>query len=314
MEIFSLDSSVIYPGFIDAHCHFFYYGKTRIELNLKEVSSLKELEERTQTYGEKYTENWIIGRGWNETTWTDSQEVHNRGLNEMFPNRPVILSRVDGHSVLVNDAALKAAGYTANDSVPGGHIVTLDGVMTGVLVDAAADKVKQLLPEISNLQAQEALVRAQNDCFGVGLTTVADAGLPLDIMKLIQTLAGKELLMRIYAMSNPGPEEFEYFAEKGKIDDPYFKVRSVKMYGDGSLGSKSAWLKDPYCGEKGNHGLPQSDVEYFREVCEKTKAIGFQLNTHCIGDSANSVLLNLYGSVIGAETNHRCRIEQAQIE
>lgn len=312
-SVYDMDSAIIYPGFIDAHCHFFYYGKTSVELNLKGVRSLAELERRTKEYGEKSNDTWIIGRGWNETLWTDSQLVHNRGLNEMFPNRPVVLSRVDGHSVLANAAALEAGGYLVDDSIQGGQIVSVDGVMTGVLVDKAADKLKAMYPELSKRQMTEALLKAQSDCFELGLTTVADAGLALPILKHIKDLTGKDLQMRIYAMANPGDEEFQYLADHGKVDLPSFKVRSVKLYGDGSLGSKSAWLKKAYCGEKGNHGLAQHDTIYFKKICQKAKDLGLQLNTHCIGDSANAVLLNLYADIIGTESDHRWRIEHAQI-
>jgi predicted amidohydrolase YtcJ len=312
-NVIDLNDAFVYPGFIDAHCHFYGYGKNSTELDLRSTKSLDDLVQKVKTYNEVKHRDWLIGRGWNEETWSGSKTVNNAELNRLFPNQAVVLQRVDGHSVLANQEALDRAGISKTSVFKGGEVVLSNGKMTGVLVDNAANKLLGLVPLKTDDQIKGALLKAQKDCFAYGLTTVADAGLDLDILKILNTLTGEELKIRMYAMSNPSEEAFQYFKQKGKIDKPRLKVRSFKLYGDGSLGSRSAWLKNPYCGEPENFGLPQSDTGYFRRVCEMAKSINFQLNTHCIGDSANTIFLNMYGAIIGSTPNHRWRIEHAQI-
>ena len=311
--VHDLEGAVMFPGFIDAHCHFYGYGMNSQKLELRGVESLEALEQAVVEYSTRNKGEWILGRGWNEEHWEGAKEVNNLGLNRLFPDIPICLQRVDGHSVLANQAALDAAGITANTEIEGGDVIVKDGVMTGVLVDNAASKLMAILPDISDEQIQAALFFAQKHCFAKGLTTVADAGLDLGVIKTMQAMTGDQLLMRVYAMSNPNDEEVAYFREHGPIDEARLKVRSFKLYGDGSLGSRSAWLKEAYCGDDSNFGLPQADTTYFKEICAMARELGFQLNTHCIGDSANAVFLKLYADALNGLEDARWRIEHAQI-
>lgn len=311
--VIDLDGKFLYPGLIDAHCHFYGYGKTASELELYDVKSLDQLVEAVVEYDKANNPQIILGRGWNEENWTDSKEVNNERLNELFPDKLMVLQRVDGHSVLVNQAAFEAAGLKVGQEIPGGEIRMKNGVPTGVLVDAAAEITSIIIPEPKSDDMRRYANVAQEHCFKEGLTTVADAGLPLDVLKFLSSMADEDLKIRIYSMSNPGKAEMDYFNEHGPIYKPNFRVRSIKLYSDGSLGSSSAWLKKSYCGDEGNHGLPQADTVRFREVCETAAKLNFQLNTHCIGDSANAVMLRMYADYSSHELDRRWRIEHAQI-
>lgn len=314
-EHYDAQGRSVYPGFIDGHCHFLGYGLNKQKLDLYGVTRMDELLERVTKYAEAHPEKrWIIGRGWDQNLWPMQVYPDNAELNRRFPDRPVLLQRVDGHAALVNDAALREAGLDVGEPFDGGQALMANGKFTGILMDNAASVFQTIFDQADEASKREALLRAQTDCFEVGLTMVADAGLDLGTIELIRRMQEEGALkMRIYAMVTDAPENLEHFAKAGTINEERLKVRSVKVYADGALGSRGALLKQDYSDQAGHRGSQLATRDHFAEVAAWCKKHDFQMNTHCIGDSANALLLDVYGETLGGTNDLRWRMEHAQV-
>lgn len=312
-EKIDLKKSFVYPGFIDAHCHFMGYGLHLQTLDLKETSHFHEVLEKVKAFAQNHPHEWITGRGWDHTKWPENSFPDNSTLNELFPKRPVYLKRVDGHAAIANQAALNLAGITLDTKVSGGVIEKKDGRLTGILTDNAMLLLEEAIPVFTEQEKRQAFVQAQENCFAAGITAVADAGLDYaDVMLIRKMQQEGELKMKMYVMLNPTKEN-EQLAAKGIIDEPLLKVRSFKLYADGSLGSRGALLKSDYHDTPGHIGsLVDSlqKLDYYAAFCHTH---GFQLNTHAIGDSANAIMLQLYGKYLKGTNDLRWRIEHAQV-
>jgi predicted amidohydrolase YtcJ len=311
-KTYNLEGQAVYPGFIDAHSHFFGYGKNLQELDLRKATSLEDMINRTVAYAQQTNPSVIVGRGWNEENWETKGNISKFKLDLLFPATPVFLQRVDGHAALCNQAALDLAGIDENFTIDGGRAVRMGTALTGVLVDKAADLVKDKLPELSLSQKVRALKDAEKNCLAVGLTSVCDAGQDAEIILLMDSLhRNNELKIRIYAMSNPDTNDVL------RLLDHDFNnrliMRSIKLYADGSLGSRGALLKQPYCDDSSTYGLLQNELSYYESMIAFCKNHNLQVNTHCIGDSANKLLLELYASQLDTENDLRWRIEHAQV-
>ncbi len=305
----------IYPGFIDGHCHFFGYGLNKQKIDLQGVKSWSEALARTVAYAKAHPEKqWIIGRGWDQNLWEGQATPTNDSLNLLFPDRPVLLQRIDGHAAVVNQAALDRVGLNANSVIAGGILEVRNGKPTGLLVDNAVEMFQKIFDEADEPTKRKALLDAQADCFAKGLTMVCDAGLDAGTIDLIRTMQKEGVLkMRVYAMVADKPENLERFAKSGPIIEDRLVVRAVKVYGDGSLGSRGALLLKPYADvDSIYHGLMLPTQVHLDEVAGWCKTHGFQMATHCIGDSANRLMLATYGRVLGGTNDLRWRIEHAQ--
>jgi predicted amidohydrolase YtcJ len=306
----------IYPGFIDGHCHFYGYGKGLLsQADLQGTKSFDEVIERVKAHQNEHNMEWIVGRGWDQNDWPEKSFPTKTKLDELFPDNPVVLIRIDGHAVVANSVALEKAGINKSTKIEGGEVLLgNDGFPNGMLIDNAADAVKNLIPELSPAKQEEALLLAQKNCFAVGLTSIVDAGLDKDLVCLIDTLqkAGK-LKMKINAMLSPNAENLNYFVEKGPYLTDNLSVRSIKLYADGALGSRGALLHEPYSDDPGKLGLQMSQKEYFRDWAKKAYDNNYQICTHAIGDSAGHLMLDLYGEILGGQNDRRWRIEHAQI-
>lgn len=305
----------VYPGFIDGHCHFLGYGLNKQKIDLHGVASWDEALERTVAFAAAHPDKeWILGRGWDQNQWEDKDLPDNARLNALFPDRPVLLQRVDGHAAVVNRAAMERVGLDPMASIEGGLMVMHDGQPTGLLIDNAVEVFQDIFDQADEATKREALLAAQRDCFALGLTMVVDAGLDPGSIALIQRMQEEGALkIRMYAMVANAPAHLEHFAAQGPILTDRLMVRSVKVYGDGALGSRGALLKVDYHDMPGHRGLQLASREHFMEVAQWCKAHGFQMNTHCIGDSANKLLLDVYGEVLGGTNDLRWRIEHAQV-
>jgi predicted amidohydrolase YtcJ len=314
-EHYDAQGRSVYPGFIDGHCHFLGYGLNKQKIDLHGVKSWEEALQRTMEFAKAHPDKeWIMGRGWDQNLWPGAELPDNERLNALFPDRPVLLQRVDGHAAVVNQAAMDRVKLDPNADVEGGLIAKRDGRPTGLLVDNAVGVFQTIFDEADEATKREALLSAQRDCFEVGLTMVADAGLDPGTIDLIERMHTEgSLKMRVYAMVADAPEHLELFAARGPIQQERLVVRSVKVYADGALGSRGALLKAPYHDHAGHHGLQLATREHFAEVAQWCKDNGFQMNTHCIGDSANKLLLDVYGEVLGGTNDLRWRIEHAQV-
>lgn len=313
--VIDLRGQVVLPGLIDAHCHYYGYAMNLDKVSLIGTTTWEEVVTVVDTFASKHPEGWLLGRGWDQNDWPNRDFPTNKLLNERFPDRPVFLMRVDGHAAIANDVALEAAGIGPKTRVDGGRIV-LNGRRqpTGVLVDNAVDLVSAVVPKPSHAHIAAQLKLAEQQLFAVGLTTVDDAGLDLEIIELIDSLqrAG-EIKLRVYAMANPTEENFNRFLNSGPYKTERLHVRSFKIYADGALGSRGACLLAPYKDEPRQRGFLLESPSYYREVAERIHAGGFQMNTHCIGDSAVRMILRICGEVLGEDNDERWRIEHSQV-
>ncbi len=313
-EIIDIEGKYIYPGFIDAHCHFFGYGQFLSQVDLTGTTSFAAVVDRTVKHANANAGDWIVGRGWDQNDWAIKNFPGKDTLDQLFPDRAVFLKRIDGHAALANQKALDAAGITAQTTVDGGMIEVKEGRLTGILIDNAVDLVKNVIPAPGEQEIRTALLAAQKDCFAVGLTTVDDAGLDKQVIDMMDQLHNQgKLKMRIYAMLNPTEENYQHYYTSGPYKSDRLNVRSFKVYADGALGSRGARLKQPYHDQPGHHGFLINDSAFFMEHTSVMYEKGFQVNTHCIGDAANRMVLDIYGQVLGGDRGKRWRIEHAQV-
>ena len=314
-ELLDAKNKIIYPGFIDAHCHFYSYGKGLLRrANLKETASFDEILEILKKHHQENPSEWIIGRGWDQNDWEIMEFPDKTELDKLFPDNPVALIRIDGHAMLANSEALKRAKITSKTKIAGGEVNLKNAKPTGILIDNAMDKIYSIIPELNEDEKALAFSKAQENCFAAGLTSVIDAGLGKDIIETIDSLqkAG-ELKMRINAMISPTKENFEKYFHSKKYKTDRLKINAVKLYADGALGSRGALFIDDYSDDPGNSGLQIEDIEFYRDICKKAYKIGFQVNTHAIGDSAIRLMLNVYGEILKGKNDRRWRIEHSQV-
>jgi len=313
-EQLDAEGKTIVPGLIDAHCHFYGLGQNQQVVDLVGTQSFDEVVEKVAAFQKERPSEFIRGRGWDQNDWEVKEFPTKDKLDEMFPDTPVALRRIDGHALLVNQKALDMAGITADTETEGGEIVKENGEITGVLVDNPMSLIDKVVPQASLEQKIQALKDAEAISLDYGLTTVNDAGLSRDIIELIDSLqqAG-ELSIRVYAMVSNYPENLDYFLNKGIIKTDGLNVRSVKVYGDGALGSRGAALRAPYSDKPGHFGAMVTPVGKIEALAQRIAATDYQMNTHAIGDSANIVVLRAYEKALEGETDRRWKVEHAQV-
>lgn len=313
-NILNLDGKSVYPGFIDPHCHFYGYGKGLHEADLKGTNSFEEVLERIEDYARKNPEGWITGRGWDQNDWENKEWPTNEELNTLFPDQGVLLVRIDGHAALVNDKALELAGVDKNTKIEGGKIIQNNGKLTGILIDNATNLVQSIIPKGGKAEIERTLLEAQKNCFSVGLTSVHDAGLNLNVIESMDELHQKKSLkMRIYAMLSPTEENFEKYMYHGIYRTDRLHIASIKLFADGALGSRGALMIEPYSDDPENYGLAVASYEHLHKMASLADSYGYQVNTHCIGDAANRLMLSIYGDILKSENDKRWRIEHSQV-
>lgn len=304
----------VYPGFNDAHAHFYGYATTLQSVDLRGTHSWEEVLERVADFAAIHPDGWLSGRGWDQNDWKDKSFPDNRGLDSLFPDRPVVLNRIDGHAAIANTAALQAAGVSAGQQIRGGVIAMHQGRLIGLLVDNAVALVVRQLPETDSTTLAGLLLAAQDTCFAYGLTSLSDCGLSVAQINSLRALqASGDLRLRINAMIQDEDADVDHFLKAGPIHTDYLRVASVKCYGDGALGSRGACLLEPYSDHPETRGTLLSDPAHFEKRARQLYENGFQLCTHAIGDSANRVLLQVYARVLTPGNDLRWRIEHAQV-
>jgi len=314
VERVDLEGKYVYPGLIDAHCHFLAYARNLLNADLAGTGSFEEILGILRARQENQPSEWIQGRGWDQNDWKVREFPTRELLDRAFPDHPVFLKRIDGHAALANSEALKRAGIDETTKVEGGSLIRKNGKLTGVLIDNAIGLVERIIPEPGEQSVINAILQAQENCFKVGLTSVQEAGLAFRDIDLIDSLqkAGS-LKIRIYAMLAPGEENYKHYMYRGIYRTERLEVRSIKLYADGALGSRGALLLEPYSDDPGNRGLPVSEPGFLRHQCALALEYGYQVNTHCIGDSANRMILDLYAGFLKGRNDLRWRIEHAQV-
>lgn len=316
-ETIDLQKKFLYPGFIDAHAHFFGYGLDLRKANLTGTESwedvLHHLSDFVKGLDLKPGE-WIIGRGWDQNDWEIKEYPTKEKLDQLFPANPVILTRVDGHAAIVNQPALEKSGITASTKLIGGEVILKEGKPTGVLIDNAVDLVSEKIPPATEQQIRDGLLAAQQNCFAVGLTTIDDCGLSYEnVVQIEKANISGGLKMRLYVMLSDAKNNYEAIFKRGKIKTDRLNVRSFKVYADGALGSRGACLLQPYADKPGHFGFLLSNPEHFDSVAAVIYKNGFQMCTHAIGDSGNRTILNVYGKYVKGKNDLRWRIEHAQV-
>lgn len=312
---FDAKNAVIFPGFLDPHSHFVGLGQMLSQCDLVGSSSYQEIIERLKVFAKNNPQNtWIIGRGWDQNDWQNKQFPDKMLLDEAFPNIPVLLTRIDGHAVLINQKAINLAKISNNSKIDGGDVELKNGKLTGILIDNAMGLVRYVLPRADETQKRKMILAAQQECFKYGLTSVSDAGLNQDDIDLIDKMNKERILkIRNYVMVSIGIQNLENFVKKGIYKTDQLNVRSFKLYADGALGSRGACLLQPYSDEPSKTGfLLMSEKELERNLTA-IAASDFQANTHCIGDSANRLVLDIYAKLLKGKNNRRWRIEHCQI-
>jgi len=322
LKVYQSDSLVdakgaaVYPGFIDAHAHFLGYGQSLYSVDLMFVPSWEEAITRVKDFAAKHPgKGWIKGRGWDQNRFPGKQFPTNAELNALFPDRPVILERVDGHASIANDFALNLAGVKPGQTIEGGQFTMQDGKLTGLLVDNAVGVVEKNVPVATKDDYKDWLTAAQQNCFATGLTTITDCGLsPSDIDYIDALQKSNDLKMRLYVMLSDKPSSYasKYFTGGGYVTDR-LSVKGVKVYGDGALGSRGACLLHPYSDKPDWSGFLLSSPAHFDSIAAKLINTDFQMCTHAIGDSANRTILNVYAKYLKGKNDKRWRIEHAQI-
>ena len=304
----------VYPGFIDAHCHFYQLGMTQEQVDLRGSKSLEELVTRIKEHQAEVNDDVILGRGWDQNLWEEKVFPTKEVLDKAFPGKLVILERVDGHAAYVSSAVLEKANISAETKVEGGEVILVDGVPSGVLIDKASDLAYAILPEPSTDKKIRGLKKAEELSFKYGLTTVDDAGLNRDVLELIDSLHKTEdLKIRVYGMISNNEENLAYYLDKGITQTDKLTIRSVKVYADGALGSRGAALKKPYSDAKNSTGLFLTTPEEIERLAYLLAEKGFQMNTHAIGDAANQVVLDAYEKALAISPDPRWRVEHAQV-
>ncbi|WP_412466175.1 amidohydrolase [Pedobacter sp. KLB.chiD] len=304
----------IYPGFIDAHAHFYGYGQSLQTADLRETKSWDEVLTRLTAFAKTHPDGWLIGNGWDQNDWQNKAFPTNEKLTALFPGRPVFLNRIDGHAAIANQKALEDAGIKSMQKLVGGDMLTQNGKLTGVLIDNAVALVERKIPSPDAKLAEKILMDAQQNCFAAGLTTIDDCGLSYLTVEFIEKLQQEnKLKMRLYVMLSDEPDNYTYLFNRGPIKTDRLNVRAFKVYADGALGSRGACLLHPYSDMPGKTGFLLSDQKHFEEVAAKIAANHFQMCTHAIGDSANRVILNIYNKILKDKNDQRWRIEHAQV-
>ncbi len=313
-EIIDLKGAAVYPGFIDAHCHFYGYSTDLLKCDLYGSTSFDECIDKIKEYASTNKFSWILGRGWDQNDWEDKSWPTKERLDSLFPDKPVFLMRIDGHAALCNSTALSMAGINPETKIEGGEIIANDGKLTGLLIDNAVELVKKKIPQFTNDLIEDALLKGQENCFAVGLTTVDDAGLGKDsIFTLVNLQNQGKLKMRIYAMISDDPKTLDYFTKHGPFKNDRMNVNAIKVYADGALGSRGACLKQEYEDQKGHYGFMLCTTNHLERLADLALENGFQLCTHAIGDSANKVVLDVYSDHLSTENHRRWRIEHCQV-
>ena len=306
---------VVYPGFIDAHAHFVGYGKSLFQADLVGTDTWEETVTRVKTFADQHPGlPWIQGRGWDQNRWPGKIYPTNEELNKLFPGKPVIITRVDGHASIANQKAMDMAGIKAGQTIVGGYIEVKDGKLTGVLIDNADDKVYAQIPDPTKEVYIESLQAAQKNCFAQGLTTITDCGLSYRDVEAIDALqkSGK-LDMRLFVMLSDNNENLEKYLKRGPYKTDKLFVKGFKVYADGALGSRGACLLQPYTDKTGWKGFLLHNKTHYDSLAKVLAATDFQMCTHAIGDSANREILNIYHKYLQGKNDKRWRIEHAQI-
>ncbi|MGO1540327.1 MAG: amidohydrolase [Luteimonas sp.] len=326
-EVLDLDDATVVPGLIDSHGHLMSFGFSLMRADLAGAASKDEVVERLQAYAQDLPEDtWVLGRGWDQNLWPEREFPTAADLDEAFPDRPVWLTRVDGHAGWANSEAMRRAQALDDareldgDWQPeGSRIVREDGVATGVFVGGGARwLIGRAVPEQDEALREQALERALAAAVAVGLTGVHDMGVSRADLELFRRFADEgQLPLRVAAYADGDGAAFADLCANGLYthDGGRLWMHGIKLFADGALGSRGAALIEDYSDDAGNHGLLAHEPEAYADIVRRARECGVQVTTHAIGDRGNRTVLDAYAEALGDGTgsDHRWRIEHAQI-
>lgn len=313
-QIIDAKGDYIYPGFIDAHCHFTGYAMDKYKLALFGTNSFNEMIEKTVNYAKNNKRLWIEGRGWDQNDWTIKEFPNKDTLDKLFPNNPVYLLRIDGHAVLCNQKALDIAGITTNTSIEGGEILKKNNQLTGILIDNAVDLVKAKIPQRSEDEIIADMIEAQSDCVAFGLTGVVDCGISDTVFQYLQkAYRNKKLSIRSSVMLSNTIHNIEKYLNAKPFRDEYLHLIGYKVYADGALGSRGAYMIEPYSDRTHHYGFLLTPLDSIELLAKKLLNTDYQLCIHAIGDKANREVLRIYSKILKQKNDKKWRIEHAQV-
>lgn len=313
-EIFEAGGETIVPGLIDAHAHLYNLGASLQQVDLVGTTSYKEVLERVVAFQKEKKSDFIRGRGWDQNDWEVKEFPTKNELDSLFPNTPVALTRIDGHAMITNSKALELAGITSETKMDGGEVILINGKPSGLLVDTPMRLVRATMPEPTREFMESALLDATKKCLELGLTTIDEAGSNRYLIELMDSLqqAGT-MKLRVYAMITNNEPDLNYYFDKGIVKTDFLNVRSVKIWGDGALGSRGAAMREEYSDQPGQYGAMIVTEAEMAVLAKRIVDAGYQMNTHAIGDSANISVLRVYSEALKDVPDPRWKVEHAQI-
>ena len=310
------------PGLIDGHAHFMGLGFNLLKVDVRGIKSADATAKKVASYVKANPKlEWILGRGWNQVLWPKQQFPTAKDLDEYVTDKPVVLKRVDGHAVWLNSKAMALAGINKHSVSPDGGEIVKDenGEPTGVLIDNAEELIWQKVPQESAQKWELAFDKVNDHLLSLGITSVHDAGVGYRGYQFFnKKLADGDFKVRVYGMLSGADDKLPEMLEQGFVNDSsdLLSIRSVKIYGDGALGSRGAALLVPYDDDKENTGLLVTKPEKLRVLFDQIFSHNFQINIHAIGDRANKIALDefefAYKNTPQAK-QLRNRIEHAQV-
>ena len=318
--VITLPGVLAVPGLVDAHAHLVGYAMGKREAELTGAATLEETLERVRSFAKLHPKDpWVVGRGWDQTDWPDKAWPSADRLEQVVSDRPVALSRVDGHAMWVNRTALSMAGIDAKTPDPPGGKIHRDaqGRPTGILIDAAIGMVESKIPASSDEVVEEALAAAANDLLAVGLTGVHDMGANEQLVNALTHLAKlNRWPLRVTGYAGEGSSLHQRLLKDGPFVTGRISIPGVKLYADGALGSRGARLLAPYSDEPGSQGLWVTEPTALQARVDELIQHGLQPAIHAIGDAANRAVLDAYQQTARKNphlSSLRPRVEHAQI-
>ena len=335
-EIIDLAGQTAVPGFIEGHGHFMGLGQARMVIDLMDTTSFAQIVAKVAE-GAKTTKpgDWILGRGWHQEKWTTTPSPNVEGfpyhdaLSRAAPDNPVVLEHASGHAAFANARAMEAAGVTSKTPNPPGGDILKDpaGRPIGIFRETASGLIEKALdawqeaksPKQQAADARRAIALATEEAFSKGVTSFQDAGANFETVALYKQVAGEgQLAIRLWVMVRDSNERLRERLPQEKVTgmaDHHLTVSAIKVTADGALGSRGAWLLDPYSDAPGSTGLNTTPLASIEETARIAVENGVQLGIHAIGDRANREVLNVYEATFKANPEKkdlRWRIEHAQ--
>lgn len=313
-SIYDAQGRAIYPGFIDPHSHFYGYSLNHQYADLTGAKSFEEVVEILRQRQKSSPTEWVVGRGWDQNNWPTKEFPDNKILNEVFPNKPVVLIRIDGHAVLANQTAINLSGLKPDNLNNPAEAIIIKGQFTGIFKESLADTLRNIIPVPSGRMLADLMIKSAYECYETGLTMVTEAGADPWLIDFYDSLHNEgSLKLALYVMLNPTEQNVARFIRKGPVKREKLNIRSIKLYADGALGSRGACMLNPYSDDPKNYGIMTITPEELGKWCVLGYDNGYQINTHAIGDSANRLVLNVYSNYLLPGNDLRWRIEHAQV-